>query len=98
MSFKSDVRRFFTKPLQGQLFRKFRDVILGYIHISELDEPQKLSTEEPSPEERVGKDITEGISITSDDDPSVIGNKEKTVTWADIVSGKEKDKNRMSST
>ena len=36
---------YFTKPLQGQLFRKFRDVILGYIHISELDEPQKLSPE-----------------------------------------------------
>ena len=27
---------FFTKPLQGRLFRKFRDVVLGYIHISEL--------------------------------------------------------------
>jgi Reverse transcriptase (RNA-dependent DNA polymerase) len=27
---------FFTKPLQGVLFRKFRDVILGYKHISSL--------------------------------------------------------------
>ena len=27
---------FLTKPLQGQLFRKFRDVILGYKHISTL--------------------------------------------------------------
>ena len=33
---------FFTKPLQGRLFRKFRDVVLGYIHISELkDKPEK---------------------------------------------------------
>ena len=45
----------------------------------------------------VEKDITEGISITSDDDPSVISNKEKTVTWADVVTGKRKDKYRMSS-
>ena len=28
---------FFTKPLQGSLFRKFRDVILGYKHISVLN-------------------------------------------------------------
>lgn len=28
---------FFTKPLQGSLFRKFRDVILGYEHISVLN-------------------------------------------------------------
>ena len=27
----------FSKPLQGHTFRKFRDVILGYIHISNID-------------------------------------------------------------
>ena len=27
---------FFTKPLQGNLFRRLRDVILGYVHIDEL--------------------------------------------------------------
>ena len=27
---------FFTKPLQGELFRRFRDVIMGHKHISEL--------------------------------------------------------------
>jgi hypothetical protein len=27
---------FFTKPLQGKLFRMYRDVIMGYRHISEL--------------------------------------------------------------
>ena len=38
---------FFTKPLLGSLFRKFRDVILGYKHISSLDEVDgnKLSEE-----------------------------------------------------
>ena len=30
------VADFFTKPLQGSLFRKFRDVILGYKHITSL--------------------------------------------------------------
>jgi hypothetical protein len=27
---------YFTKPLQGNVFRKFRSVILGYTHINEL--------------------------------------------------------------
>ena len=27
---------FFTKPLQGNLFRKFRDIVLGYTHIDSL--------------------------------------------------------------
>ena len=27
---------FFTKPLQGELFKKFRDVIMGYLPISTL--------------------------------------------------------------
>ena len=41
------VADFFTKPLLGSLFRKFRDVILGYKHISSLDEVDgnKLSEE-----------------------------------------------------
>ena len=30
---------FFTKPLQGQLFKKFRDVIMGYAPISSLKYP-----------------------------------------------------------
>jgi hypothetical protein len=40
---------FLTKPLQGALFRKFRDVILGYKHVDSLNlAPQ------PEIEERVG--------------------------------------------
>ena len=30
---------FFTKPLQGHLFKKFRDVIMGYVPISSLSYP-----------------------------------------------------------
>ena len=43
---------FFTKPLQGALFRKFKAVILGHAHISTL----KKSPTAP-PEERVGKGV-----------------------------------------
>jgi hypothetical protein len=42
---------FFTKPLQGSLFRKFRDVIMGHKHIDSLKETV------PTPsQERVGED------------------------------------------
>jgi hypothetical protein len=41
---------FFTKPLQGTLFRTFRDVILGYTHVNTL-----TAAPVPSPEERVGR-------------------------------------------
>jgi mRNA deadenylase 3'-5' endonuclease subunit Ccr4 len=43
---------FLTKPLQGGLFRRFRDVLLGYKHTSTLNEQSVTS-----PEERVGKAI-----------------------------------------
>ena len=33
----------FTKPLQGSLFKKFRDNVLGYKHISTLHENDKDS-------------------------------------------------------
>ena len=26
----------YTKPLQGQLFRKFRDILMGYVSFSSL--------------------------------------------------------------
>ena len=40
---------FFTKTLQGSLFRTFRDVIMDYEHISNLDEVEG----DLIPEERV---------------------------------------------
>ena len=78
---------FFTKPLQGNLFRLFRDIILGYKHISELDN----IVEKISSEERVEKDITRRTVITenaSEKDSSTkssVAGMNKTVTWADIV-------------
>ena len=43
---------FFTKALQGNLFRKFKDIILGYLHTKSL-----LTDMSSSPEERVGKQV-----------------------------------------
>ena len=37
---------FFTKPLQGSLFRKFRDAILGYSHVDSLKDSSTMPTEE----------------------------------------------------
>jgi hypothetical protein len=47
---------FFTKPLEGALFRRFRDVILGYKHVDSLSAHLLPVIEEHSPsEERVGE-------------------------------------------
>jgi hypothetical protein len=48
---------FFTKPLQGSLFRKFRAVLLGQEHISTLRDPSRPL----SAKERVE---TENLSIS----------------------------------
>ena len=77
---------FFTKPLQGNLFRKFRDVVMGYKHISSLH----ASEEESLSQERVGKDINGLLRENesgSNDGPSV-ATSAKNVTWADVVKGK----------
>jgi hypothetical protein len=74
---------FFTKPLQGSLFRKFRDVIMGHKRIDSLKEIV------PAPfQERVGKDnlldnVRNGVdgrrTDTSDQKPV------KNTTYADIT-------------
>ena len=82
---------FFTKPLQGNLYRKFRDVILGYVHIRTLFHDDEKS----SSQERVSKKNTEGHSGEINDiHQRHDGEKEnkddskpqnKGVTWNDIV-------------
>ena len=76
---------FFTKPLQGNLFRSFRDVILGYNHVGTLKREPHIPIEE-----RVGKDR----SSTRDAAPPDATQKAITVTgrenmekatWADVV-------------
>ena len=59
----------FTKPLQGALLKKFRDIVLGYKPISNLHENDKDS----SYRERVEKYVSEGDVKRTDDDASVVG-------------------------
>ena len=69
------------------MFRLFRDIILGYKHISELHKiDEKLSSEE-----HVRKDKLYGTVITDNSSESGLSPKptvtgmQKTVTWADVV-------------
>jgi hypothetical protein len=39
---------FLSKPTQGQLFRRHRDVLLGYAHVSTLLDPPSLPLLDPS--------------------------------------------------
>jgi hypothetical protein len=45
---------FFTKPLQGRLFKRFRDVLLGNLHITALTTPLTDPIEERVGEIRMG--------------------------------------------
>ena len=65
---------FFTKPLNGSLFRKFRDVILGYKPVSSLRETMPLDVKErvgnsdQQPQERHNvsqKDTSKIINVAS---------------------------------
>ena len=76
---------FFTKPLQGTLFRKFRDIVLGYKHINALH----IDEEESSSQERVRKDGFGENPKRSEDSPSVVGEVGRRKTYADIVKGRQ---------
>ena len=85
---------FFTKQLQGNLFRSFRDIILGYKHISELDKiGEKLSSEERVEKDIPRKAVMTGITSESNSSPKPtvtlvktnVAGMNKTVTWADVV-------------
>ena len=65
---------FLTKPLQGSLFRKFRDVILGYRAASSL-----------SP--GTGPDV-ERVGINRDNPRPKDSVPTKSVTWADVAKRK----------
>ena len=58
---------FFTKPLQGALFTRFRDVILGHKHVNSLNVGPT-----PEPEERVGRERADGHGTDEPDDSGFI--------------------------
>ena len=65
---------YFTKPLQGNLFRRFRSVIMGHTHINDL-----LGDEDFPLKERVEK--MHNIVIKKSSPPQDNGN----ITYADVV-------------
>jgi hypothetical protein len=74
---------FFTKALQGNLFRKFREVIMGHRHIDSLKQTM------PSPfQERVGKGILRNGAVGQKTDVSVPG-PVIAKTWADVAGSKQ---------
>ena len=58
------VADFFTKPLQGKLFQKFRDVIMGITH------PDEITTDPAQKQERVEKSTFERIDNELGEDGS----------------------------
>jgi len=72
---------FFTKPLQGALFRLFRDVILGHAHISTLTAAIAAAAQE-----RVGERPADDESTDKETNETKV--QDKKVSWADIVAGR----------
>jgi len=77
---------FFTKPLQSNLFRKFRNFIMGITSSlnEELvgnNEKCKASTDEATriPDEATRMSTNEGTCVTT-----------KNLTWAEVVRGKKR--------
>lgn len=84
---------FFTKPLQGQLFAKFRDIIMGITHFSSLVAPMPVnarsvlekmeSTDKSRPEKGVtsqpkkGVTFRDGVAVTSTSLPVTKPNTKK---------------------
>jgi hypothetical protein len=79
---------FFTKPLQGNLFRRFRDVILGYSHIAALQRNATLA-----PEERVRERRATADDVTPASNSAANGNVEEDEQWI-VVEAKKKRANR----
>ena len=84
---------FFTKPLQGHLFRQFRDVILGYSHIDTLQRDPAAAIEERVEENRP---ITREVAHPGEEKTTEEQVTGKTgsgnITWADVVKGRVVDK------
>ena len=76
---------FFTKPLQGTLFRKFRGVILGYAHVDSL----AMMVSPAQLEERVGNVRASDSGNCSPVVESTVDANEpaKRISWADVVKG-----------
>ena len=59
---------FFTKPLNGALFQRFKAVIMGHAHISTLLSSSKERVENLEPQEKCSDqiDVHNNVDITAD--------------------------------
>jgi hypothetical protein len=72
---------FFTKPLQGSLFLKFRPVLLGHCHVNTL-------TKSPLPpsEERVENPVLEKVRSGASGQPFALPTKKKVSEQMEVAS------------
>ena len=82
---------YFTKPLTGALFHKFRNIIMGYVPITEILKEIELS----SIKERVRDRVIEENEKNKEEKANLAEKREgsKVVTFADVVNGKGKGRN-----
>jgi hypothetical protein len=74
---------FFTKPLQGNLFRKFQDVIMGHKHINSL---KQETTPAPSQERVGGNRLLENVRNGANGQKTdMMDQKPVRATYADIT-------------
>ena len=86
---------FFTKPLQGGLFTRFRDVILGYEHVDTLS---RVSGILPPLEERVGNcDLVDSTTVHDTGSAANLDTKMQKLTWAEVVVKKGKPEEQVTS-
>jgi hypothetical protein len=85
---------FFTKPLQGSLFKKFREVILGHKHINSLKETTTTPSQERVGQRDMSEEIGNGDDVQRTDRPMT--QEPASTTYADIVRKGRKVLNRIS--
>jgi hypothetical protein len=73
---------FFTKPLQGGLFRKFRAVIMGHKHIDSLKDPKPIPSQERVEEDSKKEIVRNGLDGRKTD---VSTQEPVKASYADIV-------------
>jgi hypothetical protein len=79
---------FFTKPLQGNLFKQFRDAIMGDKHMDTLAVSLPMPTEEHVGSTRQSDNGTSECAShhTSNNTETPVA-KARSVSWADVVKG-----------
>ncbi|KAI2513609.1 Reverse transcriptase (RNA-dependent DNA polymerase) [Fragilaria crotonensis] len=76
---------FFTKPLQGHLFRTFRDVLLDRAHVNSLASALMIPIEERVGEVRFDSN-KDGATVANDTvNDSTVQGAPHNITWADVV-------------